>query len=531
MHRSSSRPFRWSSSSSAPDNRRRRRRRTVIPSAELVLVRVFAAIVVLTVAMGYCFALFRITTMDNTRSAEHSQEDLVHSKSALRIVRESAKNNNDSDNTGNLPLGFQRVLDRAIQMRDRCNGLGLPLVARGSDSRNSTDLPDFGIIQALSNYRPVTTTQHQQWQQCNLPPETECDAQRFTVIFMGYRPDRLRKMKTQLLLMTTSSEWSDLIEEAILVWNGERELTESQDGQEIAALAEDTTTARRFRIFFPLKEGFPNDLFNRYHPRFNISTEAILFYDDDGPFYSHDAVLAGFELWKRNSNAQIGAMARRIDLSERQEVEFRAMDNDERGFISQCRSIGDKGRYNFQHFAQFGARMTLPSGSFLHRNYLCFLWHPVLEEVRHFVREHPVHPDDVTVSTIVSHVSGRAPKVYPRRINPKRIGETDMQIKRRKQRNGRRLDIDEAETFDGSEHFPRRKLLWADGDADEWARKRSDAVNSLLSYFGSVNSGSLGWCYGTAYHDKQDDTCVPELARYGMVPWLTEEHKAKDTCP
>ena len=61
--------------------------------------------------------------------------------------------------------------------------------------------------------------------------------------------------------------------------------------------------------------------------------------------------------------------------------------------------------------------MVLPSGSMLHSNYLCFLWHPALEEIRNFVLQHPVHPDDVTVSTVVSHLAGKAPRVYSRRLN------------------------------------------------------------------------------------------------------------------
>ena len=50
-------------------------------------------------------------------------------------------------------------------------------------------------------------------------------------------------------------------------------------------------------------------------------------------------------------------------------------------------------------------------------NYLCFLWHPLFEEIRQYVRQHPINPDDGTVSVIISQLGGRAPKVYLRHIN------------------------------------------------------------------------------------------------------------------
>jgi hypothetical protein len=66
-----------------------------------------------------------------------------------------------------------------------------------------------------------------------------------------------------------------------------------------------------------------------------------------------------------------------------------------------------------------------------------------------------------------------------------------------------------------------------------WGRLRSDVANSLARYFGSVNSGSLGWCYGTQYHitKKKEELCDPEMAKVGMLPWLKGDHTSRDTCP
>lgn len=431
-----------------------------------------------------------------------------------------------------LPTGFQHVLERAKTMKQHCNELNLPEVDQTIMLQNAnitTDLPAFGIIHALESYRPKTRNEATQWN-CQLPPETECAETQFTVIFMGYRPDRLAKFKLQVYRMTQLNQevWNGVIKEVVLVWNGDRELSTTKAGRKILEWDADTTI--NFRIFFPLKEGFPNDLMNRYHPRFGISTKAVLLYDDDGPFYGVQAVTSGFELWKRNANAEIGAMARRLDVAQRAQMEKDTLPRGERQWVSNCRAGGDTIRYNFQHFAQTGANMALPSGSFLHRDFLCFLWHPVMEEIRQFVRAHPVHPDDVTVSTIVSHVSGRAPKVYSRRLNkadsPDNTtdpdsGDTPDEPLNLLQKDRRRLQLITSPT----NHNPmRRRLLWDDGNHGVWAQKRESAVNSLLGYFGSLNSGSDGWCYGTPYHDKIKNICVPDQARVGMLNWMAENN-------
>jgi hypothetical protein len=145
----------------------------------------------------------------------------------------------------------------------------------------------------------------------------------------------------------------------------------------------------------------------------------------------------------------------------------------------------------------------------IHRNYMCFIWHPALANLRKFVLDHIVHPDDMTVSTIVSHVSGRAPMPYSRRVP-----ESD---------HGRRLD----EMVNGTSP----EGMWRTKD---WGKLRSIALNSVISYFGAINSGSYGWCYKTDYHKKgkgRRHVCEPEMARDGMLPWMTKGGYGNDICP
>ena len=155
-------------------------------------------------------------------------------------------------------------------------------------NNHTAHLPHFGILNAVQNYQ--STTQHNDYPYtCQLPPEYECEETQFTVIFMAYNPDRLTQMYNQIRKMLTGPEFSKLIREVVIVWNGDREVEETPLGKTLVELQHSLPV----RISYPLKHGFPNDLLNRYHPRLNIQTKAIMYYDDDGPFYSYKATLGG----------------------------------------------------------------------------------------------------------------------------------------------------------------------------------------------------------------------------------------------
>jgi len=408
---------------------------------------------------------------------------------------------------------FENVINRTMHHQQHCRSIGLSTeqendLVKLEFNDHKAHLPQFGFLEAVRNYKASDRKEINQKYpyHCQLPPQTECGETQFTVIFMAYNPDRLHKLLKQIKIMLMEDDFSKIIAEVVIVWNGERHIDETDLGRNLIALGETLP----LRISYPLKAGFPNDLMNRYHPRLEIKTKAIMYYDDDGPFYSYKAVLGGFELWKRNSNAQIGAMARKLDLGERQAAESKSVSDgpNDQFFVSTCPT--DELHYNYFTFTNFDARMVLPSGSFLHSNFLCFLWHPIFEDIRKYVRQHPVNPDDGTVSMLVSQLAGRAPKVYPRRIND-----------REKQQRRRLMD-----GIDWDSKGAHAKKM-------NWGRLRSDVANSLARYFGSVNSGSLGWCYGTEYHSfsKNENKCHPEMASVGMLPWMNADHTTGGKCP
>jgi len=385
-------------------------------------------------------------------------------------------------------------------------------------TQNAIDLPPFGIVSDLESYFPDSPEDLTNWK-CEVPPPTECDVNRFSSIFLGYNPDRLLGVKRQLRRMLSQSPYKDMVEEFILVWNNPKPLNESgKVGEELYkwSLSNvnpfDVSEPNRFRLFLPIERGFSSSLMNRYHPMIKPKSKALLYYDDDGPFYEYKAIQSNFELWKRNSNTQTGAMARAFTLSQRQQREKQdilgGIDKlDDREFVSHCRENGDEISYDYRFFENFHANMVLPSGSMIHRNYLCFIWHPALKNFRKFVFDHIVHPDDMGVSAIVSHVSGRAPKPYSRRVPA-------PETKRR------RLAEVNTTSPEG---------MWRTKD---WGKLRSIALNSVMSYFGGINSGSFGWCYNTEYHTKQGNRhiCNPEMARDGTLPWMIEGGFEHDVC-
>ena len=64
---------------------------------------------------------------------------------------------------------------------------------------------------------------------------------------------------------------------------------------------------------------------------------------------------------------------------------------------------------------------------------------------------------------------------------------------------------------------------------------RLEAVNSIVGYFGSIHAGTVGWCAGTPYMQKNDRgvpfVCHPEAPSLDLIPWLTEGGIGSSQCP
>lgn len=361
---------------------------------------------------------------------------------------------------------------------------------------------------------------------CTIPKPEACDQTQLTVIFMAYNPDRLGKTFNEMKKLITY----EFVAEIILVWNGERDIGESKLAGQVAEIA---------RIVFPIRDhNLPNDLMNRYHPKVlgSLKTDCLLYYDDDGPFYSKHAIESAFELWKRNAQHQIGAMARHIHTTAQP---TKPIIPDDTKFTPHC--ANDTVDYEFRFFANYDAQMVLPSGSLLHRNYLCFIWHDAMKTVRKFVLEHPVHPDDMTVSMLVSQLAGVAPKVYSRRLKAKATSTTK---RRMMETSDQSEDTELYEEYAYHQHKRRLAaagmggVCWDCGSGmteqkEIWAYLRTEAISSLVRYFGSLSTGSIGWCPMDSpfYSYKRDGRCNPDMAEIGSLSWMNADGSPKTTCP
>lgn len=174
---------------------------------------------------------------------------------------------------------FANLRNQALLHQQHCHSLGLSQTQdfRAQRLNNHTaHLLQFGIIQAIDNYykpdknKAVSSSSYPY--ECQLPPETECKETQFTVIFLAYNPDRLDKLLHQIKKMLTDPSFRPLVAECLIVWNGERHVEETELGKELIEFAK----SYPIRISYPLKAGFSNDLMNRYHPRLQVKTKAIM---------------------------------------------------------------------------------------------------------------------------------------------------------------------------------------------------------------------------------------------------------------
>lgn len=495
---------------------------------------------------------------------------------------------------------FKTVISRAVANLEVCNSLPKIKGPPTKEVQQITDTPmlaEFGIMNALSEWigkvegekntaGAAAAAQQQEnggeaaYPMCHLPPASSCQTKTYSVILMSHATDRLSKLKGGVVDLSNR----DATEEVILVWNSPRSLLESDSGgigQELLRWDEDPTN--KLRIFFALENGLENNLLNRYHPSINPKSEAVMYFDDDGPFFDENAMSkVGFELWRRNSDVQNAAFPRNLRvLSDRmKEMQKQGVDlylrsvlkvgkegnigdEEEVPFTPTCRErTGDIIEYNFFVFPQFGANMALPSGSIIHRNYLCFIWHPAFEELREYIREHPTHPDDQTVSAIISQLSGKPPRAFPRTIKKGQTedksslrgggGEGTAGTKAANSTKRRRLSALEVDYIDDHDFLEaaedeqyqlssqerlhvdqsHRRLLW---QQKNWGPMREEAANSLIGYFGSLNGGSVGWCAGTEYQKTRPRSpggfnCEPEFPTLEMIPWIKPGGVGYDIC-
>lgn len=438
--------------------------------------------------------------------------------------------------------------------------------------KNSSDENDLDMS-FLRSYHPYPT--------CYLPPPTTCESNSFSVVVMSYSLKRIPELISGIRKISSWKHTSELI----LVWNSERKiLTDASNLNHLShnpyaseLLSYSFNSSHPLRIFYSLEQNLVNNLLNRYHPSLRPKEEAVLYFDDDGPFFDELPMEIGFELWKRHSDVQVGSFPRNIRFTSQRMLENQRIATNKiiqlsaeensyytnnhtsnitslyPDFTPLChRQTGDVLQYNYFIFPQYTAHMFLPSGSFLHRNFLCFIWHPVFADLRQYILDHPTHPDDMVISTIVSHLSGKGLRAFPRIVfgdeKKEVLGNMSYRVLNQfedsrynsivndhikkifENHNKHALYSYDEELISNFSGTVQRILLW---QQQNWAKMREEAINSIIGYFGSINPGSVGWCMGTDSQRKGGTMlydCKPEFPHYKKIPWIRKGGLGSDSC-
>jgi hypothetical protein len=443
---------------------------------------------------------------------------------------------------------FDSIIKRVKWTENQCNNVHehykRNLTSHIENASDLSSLPERGVAVALEQWMQENKARNSyttSYPPCYLPPPKSCDVTTYTLVIMSHNTKRLHLFMEPLADMIDT--WPGLTE-IIHVWNSPRTALMSVDNENeqeyvTKLLSWDEDPNHPLRIFFAMEEGLVDNLLNRYHPKIEPKNEALMFFDDDGPFLSKEVMVdGGLELWKRNSNVQVGALPRNIrflssrmkdigkeGLKESIDIIKRNVHSDDvtapyPSFTPLCRdATGDHIEYNHFSFPDFNAHILLPSGSILHRDYLCFIWHPAFAELREWVKHHRTMPDDITVSMLVSHLVGKAPRSFPRRINNNATNSIEASV-----------EDDTKLTIPNQSH---RRLMW---EQKGWFKMREEAANGIIGYFGSVHPGTAGWCAGTKYMQLSKDHktlhCNPKYPpRLSLLPWLKSGGLGYDHCP
>jgi hypothetical protein len=154
---------------------------------------------------------------------------------------------------------------------------------------------------------------------------------------------------------------------------------------------------------------------------------------------------------------------------------------------------------------------------------------------------HPTHPDDMTISTLVSHLTGKPLRTFPRNVKNDGTWSNDQRRRLEESPQQERTledvavdDFENNDNYDADEVQSHRRLLWQQKD---WGNMREEAIDSLVGYFGSINPGSVGWCAGTEYQEPEKGkgnmrfSClngkIPEVSN---IPWMNKGNLAYDEC-
>lgn len=419
---------------------------------------------------------------------------------------------------------FSRLVKESAAMLDLCpvNANAARVLSDEASVGNRPRLGRFGFTKALNNHlhMPIASIkkqQQQQQQECTTAPRTACHVSKYTML-VTFSGDNLRTLFLNLLSWVTYPEVSQILvllppssnatlhEEAKY---GDRLLTWHADATHLVKLE---FTSSSWVIDVPIHE------------------EAVVWMNGNSPNKANYRGLeAGLELWKRHSDSVVASKGWKVTKS--QPLALAATNTgDTPSWLPFCK------HETAESITQSKADIQIADLHYfiVHRNYLCFLSHPVLQSLHRFTAS-ALSPSDerLAISMLLTQLSGQPPRLFP--SNVKSEGTTGKRKLLRDNHNyvnkgmaGPAMLSAKASSL--MTLFSTRPLLQIQKEMDRstWSTAISTSVGTeetvdetvvteLLGFFGSIPRGSVNWCSVCP-----EDEEVP----IKLVPWMTETCKA-----
>ena len=417
----------------------------------------------------------------------------------LRLVKESAT-----------------VLDQCPDNTSASDALqGKSKTSDGANSGNRPRLGRFGFTKALNNHLHLPTVsadKQPKQQECTAAPTTACHVSKFTML-VTFQGENLRTLFLNLLSWVTYPEVSQILVLLPPSFNasmhedakyGDRLLTWHADATHLVKL-EFTSSSWMFNS--------------------RVQEEAVVWMNGNIPNKANYRGLeAGLELWKRHANSVVASQGYKIKKDQSTALPT-SNPADATLSLPFCKHETTESVVR----SKAGIQIADLHYFIVHRNYLCFLSHPVLQNLHRFTSSVKPSEERLAISMLLTHLSGQPPRLFPANIKSEGTpGKRKLLRYNHNYNNAGKAAMSTKGSSLMKFFAPRRLqqqgmtsslLPWQEtteyGNAE---RVDESIVTELAGFFGSIPRESVNWC-----SDCPEDVEVP----LKLIPWMTESCKAQ----
>jgi hypothetical protein len=423
---------------------------------------------------------------------------------------------------------FTRILKESVVHLEECSSRAV--ITTTLPEKSLRKLGRFGFMNALNNDLPMLSTTASN-SKCYNAPSTACHVTKYSMIVVT-NGTNLRTLFLNLLSWLTYANVAQLV----IVIPPAANATLGEDakyGQRILAWNADSS----HKISVQVSTSLWTADYSRLLQEDDSNSDAVTWINGDVVDKgNHRGLDAGLELWKRHANGVVASRGWKVSTLSNNQRRLQQLSNTTTSSISTpafCKddritatSVGDDDDISIPNL----------NGMIVHRNYLCFLAHPVLKNLHRFTNNN-LDEERLAVAMLLQQVSGQLPRLFPTKVRAERTPEkrkltrdaalqssptgasspsilpmfSSGGMRRLFEEEERNVEEDAAE--DALTSNSRRLLEVMNEDLDV------DFVTAVAGFFGSLPTKSIGWCDGCA-----DETKSMEEVPINLIPWMS------DTC-